>query len=254
MSFIKSTVRWGCLKIHCLQISKSLIWNADFDTLYFKKDAKRYKPDWSIGTMKQAFTAALFALLLSPLSALAADNTAIFAGGCFWCIESDFEKVEGVKDVVSGYTGGESDDPTYKNHTADRHREAVQITYDPAVISYSGLLEIFWRTVDPVDAGGQFCDRGHSYTTAVYAGSLEEMQQAETSKAAIDASKKLPAKIVTEVLPAQPFYPAEDYHQDYHNKNPVSYKFYRYRCGRNQRVEELWGDEAYRGVAQHAGS
>lgn len=209
-------------------------------------------------TMKQllarAVTAALFSLFLVPLSAQAEDGTAIFAGGCFWCIESDFEKVEGVKDVVSGYTGGESHNPTYKNHMAARHREAVQITYDPSVISYPELLEIFWRTVDPLDGGGQFCDRGHSYTTAVYAGSLEEMQQAEASKTAIDKSKKLPSKIVTPILPAQPFYLAEDYHQDYHTKNPLRYQFYRYRCGRNQRVEELWGDEAYRGVPKHAGS
>lgn len=204
--------------------------------------------------LTRAATAALLSLFLTPVSAQAEDSIAIFAGGCFWCIESDFEKVEGVKDVVSGYTGGESDNPTYKNHMAARHREAVQITYDSAVISYAELLEIFWRTVDPLDAGGQFCDRGHSYTTAVYAGSLEEMQLAEASKAAIDKSKKLPANIETPILPVQPFYLAEDYHQDYHSKNPLRYQFYRYRCGRNQRVEELWGDEAYRGVPKHAGS
>ncbi|WP_282605422.1 peptide-methionine (S)-S-oxide reductase MsrA [Pelagibius sp. Alg239-R121] len=209
--------------------------------------------------MRQVLVAGVFALFLAPFSvlapqsALAAEETAIFAGGCFWCIESDFEKVAGVNDVISGYTGGESDNPTYKNHSATRHREAVQITYDPTVVNYDRLLEIFWRSIDPVDAGGQFCDRGHSYTTAIYATSIEQMQQAQASKSEIDASKLLPEKIVTPVLATQPFYPSEDYHQDYHNKNPVSYKFYRYRCGRNQRVEELWGDQAYRGIKE-AGS
>lgn len=198
--------------------------------------------------MKKFLTATLVLFLFASPAAFGAEETAILAGGCFWCIESDFEKVPGVTEVVSGYTGGQSANPTYKTHTSGGHREAVRITYDPEVISYPGILEIFWRTVDPIDGGGQFCDRGLSYTTAVYGLSLEQMQQAEASKADIDASKLLPEKIVTPVLPAQEFFPAEDYHQDYHTKNPVRYQFYRYRCGRNQRVEELWKEQAYQGV------
>lgn len=199
-------------------------------------------------SMKKLLTATLASFFLASPVAFAAEETAILAGGCFWCIESDFEKVPGVTDVVSGYSGGQSPNPTYKTHTSGGHREVVRITYDPEVISYPKILDIFWRTVDPVDGGGQFCDRGHSYTTAVYALSLEQMQQAEASKAEIEALSFLPEKIVTPVLPAQEFFLAEDYHQDYHTKNPVRYQFYRYRCGRNQRVEELWKEQAYQGV------
>lgn len=203
--------------------------------------------------MKKLLTATLLSLFLAPPAALAAEETAILAGGCFWCIESDFEQVPGVKDVVSGYTGGQSENPTYKTHTSGGHREVVRITYDPEVISFTGILDVFWRTIDPIDAGGQFCDRGHSYSTAIYATSLEQMQQAEASKAEIDAANLLPEKVVTPVLPAQEFFLAEDYHQDYHSKNPVRYKLYRYSCGRNQRVEELWKDQAYQGIPK-AGS
>jgi peptide-methionine (S)-S-oxide reductase len=198
--------------------------------------------------MKKLLTTTLFSLFLAPAGAYAAEDTAILAGGCFWCIESDFEKLAGVKEVVSGYSGGQSADPTYENHTAGGHREVVRITFDPEVISYPRLLETFWRTVDPIDAGGQFCDRGVSYSTAIYATSLEQLQQAQVSRADIDAAGLLPEKIVTPIAPAQTFYPAEEYHQDYHAKNPIRYKYYRYSCGRNQRVEELWGDQAYRGV------
>ena len=185
------------------------------------------------------------------LPAKAETATAIFAGGCFWCIESDFEQVEGVTDVVSGYTGGSSDNPTYKNHVKAGHLEAVRITYDTEKTSYGKLLETYWRTVDPTDAGGQFCDRGHAYTTAVFVNSPEERAVAEETKA--DAEKALGKKIVTPVLDAKAFWDAEDYHQDYYKKNPVRYKYYRWSCGRNQRVEELWGSEAYKGV-NHAES
>lgn len=182
-------------------------------------------------------------------SAYAESQIAIFAGGCFWCIEKDFEHVKGVEDVVSGYTGGESDNPTYKNHVAAKHLEAVKITYDPAVVSYETLLNTFWRTVDPTDAGGQFCDRGHSYTTAVFA--VDDMQRklAEASKG--EAQAALGKPIVTPIRDAAPFYDAEDYHQNYYEKNPVRYNYYRTACGRNRTVEKLWGEAAYQGVDGH---
>ncbi|MGB7334634.1 MAG: peptide-methionine (S)-S-oxide reductase MsrA [Salaquimonas sp.] len=182
-------------------------------------------------------------------SAYAESQIAIFAGGCFWCIEKDFEHVKGVEDVVSGYTGGESDNPTYKNHVAAKHLEAVKITYDPAVVSYETLLNTFWRTVDPTDAGGQFCDRGHSYTTAVFA--VDDMQRklAEASKG--EAQAALGKPIVTSIRDAAPFYDAEDYHQNYYEKNPVRYNYYRTACGRNRTVEKLWGEAAYQGVDGH---
>ncbi|MGB7285463.1 MAG: peptide-methionine (S)-S-oxide reductase MsrA [Salaquimonas sp.] len=182
-------------------------------------------------------------------SAYAESQIAIFAGGCFWCIEKDFEHIKGVEDVVSGYTGGESDNPTYKNHVAAKHLEAVKITYDPAVVSYETLLNTFWRTVDPTDAGGQFCDRGHSYTTAVFA--VDDMQRklAEASKG--EAQAALGKPIVTPIRDAAPFYDAEDYHQNYYEKNPVRYNYYRTACGRNRTVEKLWGEAAYQGVDGH---
>ncbi len=197
---------------------------------------------------KSAFvTAAVATAYLSgPLPAMAETGTAIFAGGCFWCIEKDFEKVSGVVDVVSGYIGGTTENPTYKNHTRDGHLEAVKITYDPQKVSYESLLETFWRTVDPTDAGGQFCDRGNSYTTAVFAVDEMQKQLAEESKA--KAQEALGKQVVTPIREAAPFYNAEDYHQDYYKKNPVRYKYYRFSCGRDQSVKALWGDEAYKGV------
>ena len=193
------------------------------------------------------FSAIAISMAASMTSAARAEEkTAIFAGGCFWCMESDFEQVDGVKDVVSGYTGGATENPTYRNH-AD-HVEAVRITYDSAVVSYERLLEIFWRSVDPTDAGGQFCDRGHSYTTAIFA--LDEMQLglAQSSKEAIEASGKLSGAIVTPVVRASAFTDAEGYHQDYYKRNPIRYKFYRQRCGRDARIETLWGEEAHGGI------
>lgn len=174
----------------------------------------------------------------------AAEKTAIFAGGCFWCIEKDFEHVPGVVDVVSGYTGGSKKNPTYRSH--EGHREAVKITYDDAKVSYDQLLSIFWRTVDPTDDGGQFCDRGFAYSTAVYALDGDQLSAAQVSKK--EASEALKQPIATEIAMASFWTDAEGYHQDYYKKNPVRYKYYRYRCGRNQRVEQLWGDQAYKGV------
>ena len=176
---------------------------------------------------------------------------AVFAGGCFWCVESDFDKVPGVVSTVSGYTGGKTNDPTYRKVTAGGtgHYEAVEITYDPAKVSYEMLLAAFWRSVDPTDDGGQFCDRGQSYETAVFVANDKERTLAEASKKT--AQKLLDKPIVTPILAAGPFYEAEDYHQDYYKNNPLRYRYYRYSCGRNRRVKELWGEHAYEGIPGH---
>ena len=172
---------------------------------------------------------------------------AVFAGGCFWCVESDFDKVPGVVSTVSGYTGGKTKDPTYRQVTAGGtgHYEAVEITYDPAKVSYEMLLAAFWRSVDPTDGGGQFCDRGQSYETAVFVADDKERALAEASKKA--AQKLLDKPIVTPILATGPFYEAEDYHQDYYKNNPLRYRYYRFSCGRDRTVKDLWGEHAYRG-------
>ncbi|BAV34758.1 peptide methionine sulfoxide reductase MsrA [Sulfuricaulis limicola] len=171
----------------------------------------------------------------------AATATAVFAGGCFWCMEPPFDALPGVVATTSGYTGGQKQNPTYEQVSAGDtgHVEAVQITYDPKLISYEKLLEVFWRNVDPLDKGGQFCDRGSTYTTAIFVQNQEERKLAEQSKAAID--KKLGKPVVTAIRAAATFYPAEEYHQNYYQKNPLRYKYYRYSCGRDQRLEQLWG-------------
>jgi peptide-methionine (S)-S-oxide reductase len=168
-------------------------------------------------------------------------STAVFAGGCFWCMEPPYDALPGVVASTSGYTGGQKLNPTYQEVSAGDtgHIEAVQITYDPKQISYEKLLEVFWRNVDPLDQGGQFCDRGSTYTTAIFVQNEEERKTAALSKAAIE--KQLGKAVVTVIRPAATFYAAEDYHQDYYVKNPVRYKYYRYRCGRDQRLEQLWG-------------
>ncbi len=200
--------------------------------------------------MKRTLLVALGCAILMPLSSSnAAVKEAIFAGGCFWCIEKDFEHVGGVKEVVSGYTGGSLKNPTYGNHTG--HREAVKITYDDTKVSYEELLDTFWRTVDPTDGGGQFCDRGHAYTTAVYFMNEMERKSAEASKK--KAAEELGAPIATAVVEASFWTDSEGYHQNYYKKNPTRYKYYRYSCGRNQRVKALWGEQAYKRVA-HGGS
>ena len=178
-------------------------------------------------------------------------ETAIFAGGCFWCVESDFDAIPGVVETVSGYTGGILPNPTYKQVSADEtgHREAVQITYDPGKVGYDELLTAFWHSVDQTDADGQFCDRGESYTTAIFVADEEQRQLAQASKQA--AEEELGTTIATTIEPAGPFFAAEDYHQDYYQKNPLRYRFYRWRCGRNQRVEEVWGEHAYKGIPEH---
>jgi peptide-methionine (S)-S-oxide reductase len=173
---------------------------------------------------------------------------AILAGGCFWCVEADMDKVAGVSETVSGYIGGWTENPTYQSHSSDGHYEAVQVTFDPAVTSYRELLDIFWRTVDVVDDGGQFCDRGPSYRTAIFVASDEERAEAEASKAAAEAA--LGRTIVTPILDATAFWPAEHYHQDYYLVSSFRYTGYRFACGRDRRVKQLWGDAAYQGLAK----
>jgi peptide-methionine (S)-S-oxide reductase len=169
---------------------------------------------------------------------------ATFAGGCFWCMEPPYDKLDGVLATTSGYTGGDKVDPTYEEVSAGGtgHAEAVQITYDPARISYEQLLDVFWRNVDPLDAGGQFCDRGDQYRTAIFVHGDEQRRLADASKQALVDSGRFEQPIVTEIVEAGPFYPAEDYHQDYYQKNPLRYKFYRWNCGRDQRLAEVWGE------------
>ena len=199
---------------------------------------------------------ATLGILLSifSLSAKSATEDIILAGGCFWCIESDFESVPGVVDVVSGFTGGHTDtDVTYANVTAGGtgHREVVKITFDPEIISSEQIINIFWRSVDPTDPGGQFCDRGESYSTAIYATNKTQQNIAILSKEEINASGKLPNPIITPIQTAGEFYAAEEYHQDYYKKHPIRYRFYRYTCGRDAKVEKLWGDEAHTGITKH---
>lgn len=186
-------------------------------------------------------------------AASAKTEKAIVAGGCFWCVESDFEPVPGVIDVISGYTGGSLDNPTYENH--EGHYEAVQITFDSNKISYDALIAKFLRSVDVTDAGGQFCDRGNAYRTAIFA--RDSAQQSAAKAAIAEAEKVLGASVVTPVLGAGKFWKAEDYHQDYYKgsnlvltragpkKQSSAYKFYRKACGRDARVKQLWGDQAF---------
>ncbi len=162
----------------------------------------------------------------------------VVAGGCFWCVESDFEKLEGVGDVLSGYSGGTKQNPTYRDH--EGHLEVAKIPYDPSVISYRELVDYFFRHIDPLDDGGQFCDRGHAYTTAVFYQNATEFEAANAAKAAAEAELGQP--VVTPVRELDRFWIAEDYHQDYYKKNPVRYKFYRTSCGRDRRVRAVWGD------------
>jgi peptide-methionine (S)-S-oxide reductase len=171
----------------------------------------------------------------------AKQEVAVFAGGCFWCTEADFEKLPGVLTAVSGYTGGTTRNPTYKAVTAGGtgHYEAVRITYDPARVSYAALVRHYFRTVDPTDDGGQFCDRGESYRTAIFAVGAGQRRQAEQAKA--EAEKALGRRLVTPVLAAGRFWFAEGYHQDYYKKNPIRYSYYRGRCGRDDRLKAVWG-------------
>jgi len=169
---------------------------------------------------------------------------ATFAAGCFWCTESDFDKVTGVVSTTSGYTGGRKANPTYYEVGSGRtgHAEAVRVVFDPKKVSYQHLLDVYWRNVDPVDARGQFCDKGSQYRPEIFVHDAEQKKLALASKAAVE--KKLKRPVVVKVTPASTFYVAEDYHQNYYQKNPVRYKFYRYNCGRDARLEALWGPPA----------
>ncbi|MDH5395944.1 MAG: peptide-methionine (S)-S-oxide reductase MsrA [Gammaproteobacteria bacterium] len=194
--------------------------------------------------MKSKLSLVLLAGLLSYMGNVFADK-AIFAGGCFWCMESDFERVEGVTDVVSGFTGGTVKNPTYRgNHQG--HYEAVEVTYDPAKVSYKELLDYYWVNIDPFDAKGQFCDKGPSYLSAIFVANAQERELALASrKKVIEQFPK--EKVITPVLNVSTFYPIkgeESYHQDYYKTNSVRYKYYRWRCGRDQRLKEIWGDKA----------
>lgn len=183
---------------------------------------------------------AALAVLFMGAGAQAEDSkteTAVLAGGCFWCVEADLEKLDGVGDVVSGYAGGEIENPTYKNH--EGHLEVVRAPFDPNVISYRQLVDYFLRHIDPLDDGGQFCDRGNSYTTAIFYNS--ETQKAAAEEAVAAAEAELGEDIVTPVRPLDAFWRAEDYHQEYYRKNPVRYRIYRTGCGRDRRVRQVWG-------------
>src|SRR5262245_4776737 len=171
----------------------------------------------------------------------APQQSAIFAGGCFWCVEADFDKVPGVISTTSGYIGGRTANPTYDAVVAGGtgHAEAVEIVYDPAKVSYQKLLDVFWRNIDPLVKDRQFCDRGNQYRSAIFYRGDEQRRLAEASKVTVQARFKEPVQ--TEIVAAGPFYKAEDYHQDYYLKNPTRYKFYRFNCGRDARLEELWG-------------
>jgi peptide-methionine (S)-S-oxide reductase len=194
--------------------------------------------------MKDRLAWLLLASLLTCAPGVMAEK-AVFAGGCFWCMESDFEKLGGVTDVISGFTGGTLKNPTYNgNHQG--HYEAVEVTYDPGKVSYQELLDHFWVNIDPFDASGQFCDKGPSYRTAIFVANDVERKLAEESKSKIVA--QFPGKeVVTPILDASVFYPIqgdESYHQDYYKNNPIRYKYYRWNCGRDQRLQSIWGDKA----------
>ena len=195
----------------------------------------------------------MFAILLvgawtaQPTSRAATDATpskAYFAGGCFWCMEEAFEKVEGVLSATSGYMGGRVANPSYEEVSAGRtgHAESVEVVYDPSRVSYQKLLEAFWHNVDPLTPNAQFCDHGSQYRSAIFYQTDEEKRASETSKQALEQSKRFTEPIVTQIVQASQFYPAEEYHQDFYKKNPIRYKFYKYNCGRAQRLETLWGN------------
>ncbi|MBB1438316.1 peptide-methionine (S)-S-oxide reductase MsrA [Shewanella sp. SG41-4] len=195
--------------------------------------------------MRSTLVLTIFAASLLSYATNATADKAILAGGCFWCMESDFEKLDGVTDVISGFTGGNIKDPVYNgNHRG--HFEAVEITYDPSKVSYTELLEHYWVNIDPFDASGQFCDKGSSYLSAIFVANDTERQIAQQSKSKVE--KQFPnSKVVTPILNASTFYPIkgdESYHQDYYKNNPIRYNAYRWNCGRDKRLNEIWGDKA----------
>jgi peptide-methionine (S)-S-oxide reductase len=172
-------------------------------------------------------------------------ETAVFAGGCFWCMEEPFDEVDGVLETLVGYTGGTTVDPTYEQVTAGGtgHTEAIRVTFDPNRVSYEQLLDVYWHNIDPTVRDRQFCDTGTQYRTAIFVNGGTQRAAAERSKAVLEGSGRFPGGIKTEIVPAGPFYPAEEYHQDYAKKNPARYQGYRWACQRDQRLQQLWGEE-----------
>ncbi len=188
------------------------------------------------------FLTIMLMLCLSAGGAMAAENkSAVFAGGCFWCLEKPFDELPGVIETQSGYTGGAVPNPTYEQVSSGStgHVEAVRVVYDPGKVSYAELLSVFWRNIDPTDAGGQFCDRGPQYRSAVFFADAGEQDEAFRQKARLEKENGM--RVVTEILPRAEFYAAEEYHQDYYSKNPLRYHFYRQGCGRDQRLRQIWG-------------
>ncbi|HJV62643.1 MAG TPA: peptide-methionine (S)-S-oxide reductase MsrA [Albitalea sp.] len=179
-------------------------------------------------------------------SAATPTEKATFAGGCFWCMEADFDKLPGVLSTTSGYTGGTVPNPSYEQVSAKHtgHAEAVEVTYDPRRVSYEQLLQYYWHHIDPTTVDRQFCDVGSPYRTAIFTHGEQQMRAALASRAALEKTKPFSEPIVTQIVAAGPFYPAESYHQDYHQKNPVRYRFYRTGCGRDARLQQLWGAQA----------
>jgi peptide-methionine (S)-S-oxide reductase len=203
----------------------------------------------AIGLLRAAALAVLGLAIGTSVSAQDAGSQyskATFAGGCFWCVESDFDKINGVISTTSGYTGGKKVNPTYHEVSAGGtgHAEAVEIVFDPKRVTYERLLEYFWHSIDPTVKDQQFCDFGSQYRTAIFYHDDAQRRAAEASKAALEKSKPFPQAIVTEIAPAGPFYVAEEYHQDYYKKNPIRYHYYRNGCGRDARLTQLWGDLA----------
>jgi peptide-methionine (S)-S-oxide reductase len=205
---------------------------------------------WDRGMKRFLFTAATLLALATATAQTTATGPApaglakaTFAGGCFWCVEADFDKVPGVKSTISGYTGGKVANPSYEQVSAKAtgHAEAVEVVYDPKVVSYEQLVEYFWRTIDPTTKDRQFCDAGTPYRTGIFVHDAKQLAAAQASLAKLDKSKPFKEPVVTEITQAGPFYAAEDYHQDYYKKNPVRYKYYRSGCGREERIKQLWG-------------
>ena len=197
-----------------------------------------------LGALSLSVLLVVFGLVFASSGHAATLEKATFAGGCFWCMVPPFEGLDGVVSVTAGYTGGQKKDPTYEEVSSGTtgHAESVQIVYDPAKISYAKLLDVFWHNIDPTVKDRQFCDVGEQYRTAIFYHNEEQKKLAEDSKKAVE--KELGGAVYTQIVPASEFYKAEDYHQDYYKKNPVRYKFYRWNCGRDQRLQEIWGSKA----------
>lgn len=193
----------------------------------------------------KALSILLLSLFITPVFAEKSHETAIFAGGCFWCMEPPFDKIDGVFSTISGYTSGHKKDPTYREVSSGGtgHTEALEIVYNPEKVTYSQLLEVFWKNIDPVAVDRQFCDAGSQYRSGIYYKNKDQEVAARESLQKLKQSKTFNKEIATEIVAASTFYPAEDYHQDYYKKNPLRYKYYRYSCGRDKRLTEIWGEK-----------